>query len=235
MTPIFHALNTSTLAAWLSVTGFGAVGIFVPEWRWSPTPKNSEEIVTQVFDPVILLGAGDVAESAVPATDQAPTLSTETLPSPPELPELAEQAPLPEIPSLPSPAPVPEKSGAKPNRDDAPQAPARKSGGSQTRNANSAAASGVANAGPSQSDSARLAAGRMPAPIYPSASRQSGQVGTVTVAFTVDNSGRVISAQATKPTPWPLLNEAAVRAVRRWKFPPGGVMKVQRPIVFNLR
>ena len=85
------------------------------------------------------------------------------------------------------------------------------------------------------SNSARLAAGRMPAPTYPAAARRGGQTGTVVVEFTVDTSGRVIAAHASKPSPWPLLNDEAVRTVRRWKFPPGEVMKLQRPIVFQLR
>lgn len=85
------------------------------------------------------------------------------------------------------------------------------------------------------SDSARLAAGRMSAPSYPPEARRKGQTGTVVVEFTVDSSGRVISAYAKQPSPWPLLNNEAVRTVRRWKFPPGGVMKLQRPIVFQLR
>ena len=84
-------------------------------------------------------------------------------------------------------------------------------------------------------ESARLAAGRMPPPVYPSEARRKGQTGTVMVEFVVDSSGRVISAYAKSPTPWPLLNHEAVRAVRRWKFPAGSMMKLQRPIVFQLR
>jgi protein TonB len=75
----------------------------------------------------------------------------------------------------------------------------------------------------------------MPSPVYPAAARRLGQTGTLLVEFTVDASGRVISAYAKSPSPWPLLNEEAVRTVRRWKFPPGPVMKLQRPIVFQLR
>jgi protein TonB len=75
----------------------------------------------------------------------------------------------------------------------------------------------------------------MPAPVYPAAARRGGQTGTVLVEFTVDSSGRVISAVAKSPSPWPLLNAEAVRTVRKWRFPPGGIMKLQRPIVFQLR
>lgn len=75
----------------------------------------------------------------------------------------------------------------------------------------------------------------MPAPAYPFSAKRAGQTGTVVVEFTIGTDGRVISAYAKSASPWPALNEAAVSAVRRWKFPPGGVMKTQRPIVFQLR
>lgn len=244
MTSLFHALNTGTLAAWLSVAGFGTVGILVPGWRWSPAPKVVEEVVTQVFDPEILLGDGDLADKTpadVPSPVATPTEVPEVLPAPPELPEIAEQEPLPEIPELP--APVPEKAppAVKPTEDipakptATPPRQARKPVGSNTRTTATRPTGGTPGTGSGISDSARLAAGRMPSPTYPPASRRAGQTGTVTVAFTVDSSGRVISAYAASPSPWPLLNEEAVRTVRRWKFPPGGVMKLQRPIVFQLR
>ncbi|MEI6178102.1 MAG: TonB family protein [Verrucomicrobiota bacterium] len=247
MTSILHALNTGTLAAWLSVAGFGTVGILVPEWHWSPSPKPAEEVVTQVFDPEILLGDGNLADKtpADPSSLAAiPAVTPESLPEPPEMPDLTEQEPLPEIPKLPEPAPEKENPVVKP-AEDIPAKPAetpRKQATSRPRPVNSAtrgtptlATGGPPGAGTGMSDSARLAAGRMPAPSYPLASRRAGQAGTVTVAFTVDSSGRVISAYATNPSPWPLLNEEAVRTVRGWKFPPGGVMKLQRPIVFQLR
>ena len=75
----------------------------------------------------------------------------------------------------------------------------------------------------------------MPPPVYPAEARRRGQTGTLLVEFTVDAAGRVIAASAVTPSPWPLLNQEAVSAVRRWTFPPGSVMKLQRPIVFQLR
>ena len=81
----------------------------------------------------------------------------------------------------------------------------------------------------------RLAAGSMPSPDYPAEARRLGQTGTLVVEFTVDASGRVLAAWAKSPSLWPLLNQAAVSSVRRWKFPPGPVMQLQRPIVFQLR
>jgi len=75
----------------------------------------------------------------------------------------------------------------------------------------------------------------MPPPDYPAEARRLGQTGTIIVEFTVDAAGRVIAAYAKSPSPWPLLNAAAVHAVRQWHFPPGRVMQLQRPIVFQLR
>ncbi len=84
------------------------------------------------------------------------------------------------------------------------------------------------------SDAKRLAGGRMPPPSYPSAARRGGQTGTVLVEFVVGEDGRVVSAHAKSSSPWPLLNDAAIRCVRTWRFPPGKVTKFVRPIVFKL-
>lgn len=75
----------------------------------------------------------------------------------------------------------------------------------------------------------------MTAPVYPPYSRRNNQSGTVVVEFTIGANGRVVAAHAKKPCPYPLLNNAAVDAVRTWRFPPGPVMTLQRPIVFQLR
>ena len=242
MSSIFHALNTVTLAAWLSVAGFGTVGILVPEWRDGPASKPAPEMVTELQTPEILLDDGNTTDSAMtdPAdADPAPADAPEILPTPPEMPDLVEQEPLPEIPDLPTP---PQESpaiksmdseAAKPTASPRQTTMAHRS--TQARGGSSASTAGSVGAGSGLSDSARLAAGRMPAPSYPAAARRAGQTGTVTIAFTVDTSGRVISAYTAPPSPWPLLNEEAVRTVRRWKFPPGGVMKLQRPIIFQLR
>ena len=77
--------------------------------------------------------------------------------------------------------------------------------------------------------------GRQPAPTYPYQAKRAGQEGTVLVRFVVGPDGRVKSAEAAKPAPWPLLNEAAVRAVReRWRFQPGEVRVYDVSIRFQL-
>jgi len=74
----------------------------------------------------------------------------------------------------------------------------------------------------------------MPAPNYPSEARRKNEEGRVVVAFSVDERGDVVSARVSNPCPYPLLNDEALRAVRRWKFQPGARASLQRPIIFKL-
>jgi len=64
--------------------------------------------------------------------------------------------------------------------------------------------------------------GQQPQPEYPSEAAMAGQQGTVVVMFTVNESGRVVEAHASNPSPWPLLNNSAIQTIRQsWRFPPG--------------
>jgi len=75
-----------------------------------------------------------------------------------------------------------------------------------------------------------------PAPEYPIEAQLAGQHGVVVVRFTVDKDGNVTTAQAISPSPWPLLNQSAVRAVREtWHFRPGPVRAYEVSIQFVLR
>ena len=258
MTSLLYAINIGTLATWLSVAGFGTIGIVVPvtvEILKSQAPKDPyadlESIVlTEDFN----LGdtppsqetdtgsTGETEEIVVPFAEQ------ETLPAPPEIPDVAEITPLPEIPDMPPPVakasepvapaptkprPVPVVSNKTPTRSAMPTSP---TGGSPQGKPETKGSigNGGRNGGSGMSDAKRLAGGRMPAPSYPSEARAKGQTGTVLVEFVVGEDGSVVSAYAKSPSPWPVLNERAVSAVRRWKFPPGSVVKYTRPIVFKL-
>lgn len=253
MTQAFvHTLNIGTLATWLSLAGFGAVGVTVKPWEPSQPPVTAESLEMEIRQDDFLLGGEPAPQgepSGTPSTDE-PAPTPESIPAaPPELPSLAETQPLPEIPELPKPAPAPPAQPSSTPRESTPAPTAARSSSSQrTTRAQTAAgrnagapggSSGTPGAqggqGGGLSNAARLAKGRMPAPSYPAAARRAGQTGTVIVDFTVDANGSVISATASRPSPWPLLNHEAVRTVRRWKFPPGGIMKLQRPIVFQLR
>lgn len=67
-----------------------------------------------------------------------------------------------------------------------------------------------------------LGEGRQPKPDYPDEAKFAGEQGVVGVRFNVDEDGRVLTAQVSAPSRWPLLNRAAVDAVRdTWHFPSG--------------
>lgn len=230
MAPLLHSLQIATLATWLSVVGFGAVGLVIHSD--GPEGETPAPLETRILPEDFTLGDTSSPETGDSSSGPATPAVAGTLPAPPEMPELTEFEPLPEVPSVPAPTAIRE---TRPTTKPA----ARTGSGSPTPRSTprKTASSGSPSAGgrPGMAETARLAGGRMPPPSYPPQARRRGQSGTVVVEFTVDASGRVISAYAKTPSPWPLLNEEAVRTVRRWKFPPGGVMKLQRPIVFQLR
>jgi protein TonB len=77
--------------------------------------------------------------------------------------------------------------------------------------------------------------GKQPAPDYPRQAMRLGQEGTVLVRLAVDAGGRVVDAQTAIPSPWPLLNQAALRAVReRWRFREGPKRSYEVVIRFEL-
>lgn len=237
-----HFLNIGTLSTWLSLAGFGTVGVLIHPFEapsGEPTTKEETEILITPIELGDFTDNGPQGNPENPPPEQSPEPAAETLPAPPELPPSTPSEPLPEIPEMPVAAPAPVANAPRETRNDSRRPAAnptpRPSTSSRGGNSPSAGSSAAGSSSTGMSNSARLAAGRMPAPSYPPAARRGGQTGTVVVEFTVDTSGRVIAAHAVKPSPWPLLNNEAVRTVRGWKFPPGGVMKLQRPIVFQLR
>ena len=233
MHSLTHALNIGTLATWMSVAAFGSAGVILG--RSVHLPPIADLVGVELVQTPLEVESVDVADNMNEASDQPASGESIELPAPPEmLPALQSDA-LPEVPDMPiaevkkvseaikpatkptsKPAAIPQKSSAVAGNP---------SGG------NNASASGAAT----MSNAARLAAGRMPAPRYPSEARNKGQAGTVLIEFTVDPSGRVSSAHIASPCPWSVLNEEALRAVRNWKFPPGSVMTYKKPIVFKLR
>jgi TonB family protein len=76
---------------------------------------------------------------------------------------------------------------------------------------------------------------RQPAPEYPYRARREGQEGSVKVRFSVAETGQVLAAEVVGPSPWPLLNEAALRVIReRWRFAGGALRLFEVSIRFQL-
>ncbi len=74
-----------------------------------------------------------------------------------------------------------------------------------------------------------------PKPIYPGFAQRNHYQGTVEVLFTVDETGKIISADVMKSSGYPILDQAAVEVVKnKWKFPPGRAGKYISPFQFKL-
>ncbi len=79
-----------------------------------------------------------------------------------------------------------------------------------------------------------------PPPLYPEAARRFGQEGLVILAVNVTRSGYPDSVVVKESSGFYLLDEAAVKAVRRWKFDPARLgtlsieSRVEVPIRFRL-
>jgi protein TonB len=77
--------------------------------------------------------------------------------------------------------------------------------------------------------------GKQPAPEYPREAIRQGQEGKITVRFVVGETGKVTEAEVATRSPWPLLNEAALRTVRnRWRFRAGNTRAYEVQIRFEL-
>jgi protein TonB len=224
MSSLFYVLNIATLAIWLSVAGLDVVAWVIPIWHLQPTSSRAGETAALLPPPEISLGSPTEPMGAADTAEPTPTIP-EVIPTPPKMPEIAEFSPLPELPVMPAPPAL----SSEPTTSHDPQ-PVRRPTAKPRGRTDPAAGSGAS----SMSAAGRLAAGQMPPPVYPAEARRQGQTGTVLVEFTIGVDGRVLSAFPKIPSPWPLLNDAAVHTVRGWLFPPGAVIKLQRPIVFQL-
>jgi TonB family protein len=61
---------------------------------------------------------------------------------------------------------------------------------------------------------------RMVSPVYPDAARKRGVEGWVELAFTVQTNGTVDAVEVRNASPAEVFDDAAMRAVRQWRFEP---------------
>ena len=89
--------------------------------------------------------------------------------------------------------------------------------------ADAAASTADLPAGPAASTPAgptRLQAVETPQPMYPPAARAAGHQGTVVIGVLVSERGELLQAKVQRSSRSPLLDQAALDAVRRWRFKP---------------
>jgi protein TonB len=78
--------------------------------------------------------------------------------------------------------------------------------------------------------------GDQPAPEYPREAKLAHEEGTVVVQMTIGENGDITDAKVTSASPWPILNQAALRAVRdTWHFGKGPVRYKDIEFDFELR
>lgn len=70
-------------------------------------------------------------------------------------------------------------------------------------------------------------------PVYSEIARRARIQGIVIIAATIDRDGNVVDARVIKPLPYGL-DEAALRAIRQWKFRPGTLNGQPVPVYYNL-
>jgi len=212
-------LPVTTLVAWMVCLVVGGLGFALPYTR--PLAPKAEPLPTQAELIEVAL-----TSEPLPPVDSTPLATT----TPPPLDSLTPLAATPPMLAL-----------AQPNREVAfalpVEGPAQIVPAAQASYSRSVAQSNQVGAVPAvQALTYGVGEGRQPAPRYPREALRGGQEGKVAVRFLVAENGRVTTAEAAQPSPWPLLNEEALRTVRqRWKFRTGPVRLYEVTIRFELQ
>jgi protein TonB len=164
---------------------------------------------------------------------QPPVEKPAPAPAPPPVLALPQTAPTPEV-AVPVPAPQKE-TPAVAARDEKPAQ--AEPGPSAARAAPLSEKAGSAKTTPPVSDAAYL---RNPQPRYPMSARRKGEQGTVLLKVLVTREGSAASVSVDKSSGSTVLDDAALDAVRKWRFVPAlrGGQPVEAwhlvPIVFRL-
>jgi protein TonB len=248
MSSILYALNIGTLATWLTVAGASTVACVVHVVDRLPALNDGAGEEAELFITPQAMGSAPPAEAPEEAADDlaaeemvAVPEALPELPEMPELPELAEMEPLPEVPDLPAPAVTRPATQPKPSARPTTGRPKESSAttGRKPSSGESGRGTGQGNgtargSGSSAVGSDRWVGLRKVSPNYPSSARRQGQEGRVIVQFTVDERGYVVDAKLISESPFSVLNEEALRTVRRFRAKPGVRATTSQPIIFQL-
>lgn len=196
-----------TLVLWLGCSLVSVLGLTIPYVRPLLAKQQPEPVQVEMLN---------VELTSEPLPDLAPPIAN-SLATPPPADAVAQpQLPPPMAVALPSPAitfAVPVEGATR----IVTAAQASYNTSATIKNAAAAPA-----ALPVQTLTYGQGAGKQPAPEYPWRAQNEGQEGVVNVRFTVAENGRVLAAEAVNPSPWPILNDSAIRTIRnRWRFSPG--------------
>jgi protein TonB len=240
----FLPLLTFTL--WTITFTVGGLGLLLPYPRPSASPTPQQAVQTQLVNVEI---PKETPPPQAPIQMPPPDLGT---PSPDlSAPPAPQQASIPEAPAIAVAAPSPSISFALPVEGltklvDASQAAHGRPTPGPVPSTNASSGSAGGSAQPASGALATLppitlltfgeGEGRQPPPQYPREAQLAGQEGSVTIRFAVDETGRVTTLATPTPSHWPLLNQAASRAIRNtWRFAPGPPRTYEVTIEFQLQ
>jgi protein TonB len=210
-------------------------------------PAMSDEPVSM---DVSLVEAPPEPEAAAAApTPAEPAATPEPVPTPmprptPDMPT-PPPAPTPQEEAMPAPesTPAPEHPKPMPRRQDQRRA---KPAAPHSAPGAAAALAGAANRGATDRGAAHgplsshASYRSNPKPDYPAEARQERQEGVVIVSVEVGADGRPSDVSLARSSGYPLLDQAAVQAVRRWTFDPARAAglavssRVSVPVRFSL-
>ena len=217
-------LPVTTLVLWLGCLIVGVIGLSLSYAR----PRTPEPQPAPVQAEILHV---QLTKDPLPPLDSAPPPPTKAAQPPPLLqPPVVPQAP----PLAAVAAPSPALAFALPVEGPT-QVVAVKDAGFARPSQSGPATADTGPSAPVQTLSYGRGEGKQPAPEYPARAKSEGQEGIVGVRFSVGSNGRVLSAELATPSPWPLLDQSALRAVReKWRFSPGAVRYYEVNIRFQL-
>ncbi len=199
--PVIHV---EPLRPWMRGGLFAAVVFFHVGGGWALTQIHPDPIVV---GEQTHMDVSFVTEQPSPPTPEPPQ---EQPPEPPQLESMI-QPPPPDLPppAFPVPPPPPPKPVAKPQPKPVQATP--------TPPAPPAAAP-PASTGPRAISASQVAYLSNPPPLYPARALRNREQGSVLVFVIIDSAGRPAQVTMSKSSGHPLLDEAALSAVRGWRF-----------------
>ncbi len=215
-------LTAFTLMLWLLCAAVGIAGLFLQPSSPAPPATQPTALGVQVLTVDMINEPQPLAVLSAPP-DMAPPPSSEIPPAAAASPALS-----PEPQWLALAAPIPAIAFVQPIDGPSRRVPAKQ--------ATPVAAEPVVSQNAVRQLTFGQGEGQQPSPEYPIESQLSRQTGTVVIRFAVGENGRVTSAEAISPCPWPLLNQSALRKVREaWRFPIGPPRTYEIAIDFVLK
>jgi TonB family protein len=220
-------LASLTTAIWASCLVVGVSGEML-HYSWQP-PSHS-----RILSPAKLIHVALTDDPSPPVSssdEPAAIVQPDVEPLPPALPLATTAPPAPPLAAvaIPNPEifakPVDGPTRTVDVKNAAPAAPSP----ANAKPAVPAAGSAVRHLTFGQGE------GVQPKPDYPREAINGGQQGTVIIRFVVGEDGKIASAEIQTGCRWPLLNQAALLAVRdRWHFSPGPARVYDVPIQYKL-